>query len=163
MNEKLAEIELLSYSIKAESLDKIDTMVFFTKKGLPLDIATRLLALWDKAAKIGNKIISVGKIILLKIIDFIKENPTMAIGMAIGGCLGFLLSWIPVLGPWLIPILAIVGGVCGLQKDEINQRDPKSDLQAIFNLLGDSLEVIKKSLQLIVDIFKAVKMGLIND
>ena len=43
MNEKLAEIELLSYSIKAESLDKSDTMVFLTKMGLPLDIATRLL------------------------------------------------------------------------------------------------------------------------
>jgi hypothetical protein len=117
MNEKLAEIELLSYSIKAESLDKSDTMVFLTKMGLPLDIATRLLSLWDKAAKVGDKIISIGKIILLKIIDFIKENPTMAIGMALGGCLGFLLSGIPVLGPWLIPILAIVGGVIGLQKE----------------------------------------------
>ena len=163
MNEKLAEIELLSYSIIAESLDKSDTMVFLTKMGLPLDIATRLLSLWDKIGKVGDKIISIGKIILLKIIDFIKENPTMAIGMAIGGCLGFLLSWIPGLGLWLIPIFAIVGGVCGLQKDEINTRDPKSDVQAIFNLLGDSLEVIKKSLQLIVDIFKAVKMDLIND
>ena len=163
MNEKLAEIELLSYSIKAESLDKSDTMVFLTKMGLPLDIATRLLSLWDKAAKVGDKIISIGKIILLKIIDFIKENPTMAIGMALGGCLGFLLSGIPVLGPWLIPILAIVGGVIGLQKEEANTRDPKTDVQAIFNLLGDSFEVIKKSLQLIVDIFNAVKMDLIND
>jgi len=163
MNEKLAEIELLSYSIKAESLDKSDTMVFLTKMGLPLDIATRLLSLWDKVAKVGEKIISIGKIILLKIIDFIKENQTMAIGMAIGGCLGFLLSGIPVLGPWLIPILAIVGGVIGLQKEQINTRDPKTDVQAIFNLLGDSFEVIKKSLQLIVDIFKAVKMDLIND
>jgi hypothetical protein len=87
----------------------------------------------------------------------------MAIGMALGGCLGFLLSGIPVLGPWLIPILAIVGGVIGLQKEEPNTRDPKTDVQAIFNLLGDSLEVIKKSLQLIVDIFNAVKMDLIND
>ena len=119
--------------------------------------------MWDKVAKVGGKIISIGKIILLKIIDFIKENTTMAIGMALGGCLGFLLSGIHVLGPWLIPILAIVGGVIGLQKEEPNTRDPKTDVQAIFNLLGDSLEVIKKSLQLIVDIFKAVKMDLIND
>lgn len=163
MNEKLAEIELLSYSIKAESLDKSDTMVFLTKMGLPLDIATRLLSLWDKAAKVGDKIIAIVGFSLIKSMIFKRIILPIDIGMALGGCLGFLLSGIPVLGPWLIPILAIVGGVIGLQKEEPNTRDPKTDVQAIFNLLGDSLEVIKKSLQLIVDIFKAVKMDLIND
>ncbi|MEA3522786.1 MAG: hypothetical protein U9R50_07405, partial [Campylobacterota bacterium] len=136
------------------------------------------------AKDIAGKTIEVGKIIVMKIIDFIKENPTLSIGMAIGGAVGALAAFIPFIGPFIAPLTvglgvaagAIIGNqlsdvnVTGIAKDMINDTDYVSEEEAelaykkveelidspITTTLKNAIDIAKKFFKLLKEIFLAI-------
>lgn len=156
-----ANLELAVLDAKAQELDRLDVFTRFTNAGLPPEIVLRLEELWEKTKVVGEKIVHIGKIIILEIIRFIEENPNLAIGVALGASVGALVSLVPYLGPALSPLSIAIGvafgGVAGSRLDR-GQKAGKG-------VVGISQEVIilaKKFFELFAAIFMALKDDLEN-
>ena len=106
-----ADLELTLLNADAESIPSSDLYVWLRESGLPSEVAIRLHSLVDTSAKVGGRVISIGKIILIKIIEFVKAHPNMAIGIAVGAAIGALVSMIPFLGVYLAPIVTVISTV----------------------------------------------------
>ena len=129
-----------------------DTMVVDAiNRGLPPEVITRLKELWEKTKVVAGEVISVGKIIVQQILEFIKSNPKLSIGMAIGAAVAVLISGIPVLGPLLAPIAAAVSivyfGSVGALMDK--GKNPGS-------ISEGAIELATKFFELLKSIFNAV-------
>lgn len=144
-----AQIELLKLNAEAEKMDRADIFTWLTKLGVPQKIIFQLQALWEKTKKLANQTISIGKIILLKIIEFCKAHPHAAIGMLLGAACGALVSLIPFIGPLLAPLMTVIGAVYGLAKGA--KLDSKTD--STFESL---IAVAKDFFILLKDIFTLV-------
>jgi D-arabinose 5-phosphate isomerase GutQ len=62
-----ANLKLALWNVEANSIPDSDLYVWISNSGVPDDIATRLYELIQHTKKIGNKVISIGKIILQRI------------------------------------------------------------------------------------------------
>jgi hypothetical protein len=105
-----ANLELALLQVEADSVSSSDLYLWLRESGLPPEIAIRLKDLIDFTKKVGEKILSLGKIIVMKLIEFARKNPNLIIGMALGASLSFLVSAVPYLGP----ILALVAAPFGI-------------------------------------------------
>ena len=97
--EALLDVSMMN----AEVADKSFTDVFveLSNKGLPADIITRLEGIWNKTKPIAGEIVQIGKIIVLKILEFIRENSGLAIGLALGAAISAVIGMIPYIGPYI--------------------------------------------------------------
>ena len=105
------ELSLLNAESCSTRFDELATRLL--DRGLPAEVVTRLAALWERTEIVAGEVISVGRIILGKIIDFIEANPLIAAGVALGAAFAALAASVPLLGPLLAPFLtpvAIAGG-----------------------------------------------------
>lgn len=129
-------------------VDRSKLRAWLFKKGLPIEIVTRLDDLWEDTRTISGRVITVGKIIFCRIIEFIKTYPHAAIGALIGAAIGALMNGVPILGPMLAPLStslgALIGAVGGAQLDT-----GKGDLQSIIMVARDFF-------MMIIDIFNAI-------
>lgn len=125
MSEAEARLEIGLLNTKIADFDEIDFAVMLTNAGLPQEIVTRLGTLSSYTHPIGGHVIEIGKIILMKIWDFIKAHPNLAVGIAIGAALGALTQLIPFIGSIissiLTPLLAFLGGLAGHHLDKRQQ------------------------------------------
>ncbi|MDR3299439.1 MAG: hypothetical protein LBU43_05435 [Candidatus Accumulibacter sp.] len=114
------DLELLE--IDAENVETGELYARLRALKLPREAAIRLEALVEVSRKIGGKIIAIGKIIVLKLLEFIRQHPNMVAGMALGAAVSVLCNAIPFLGTLLAPIaLAVgvaVGGIAGHRLDK---------------------------------------------
>jgi hypothetical protein len=101
----MLEFTLLNAETSGQSFD--DVMLDGMQRGIPPEMLTRMKSLWEQTKKIGNEVIEVGKIIVMKIIEFLKANPKLAASLAIGAAVYLLAHAIPLIGPWLAPLLAV--------------------------------------------------------
>jgi len=108
-----ADLELTILNAEAQRVDSSDIYAWLRDSGLPVEVSIRLKSFVEATSDVGDRVIAIGKIIFLKIIDFVKANSNMAIGIAIGACIGALSSMVPVLGPLLAPIAASIGMTIG--------------------------------------------------
>lgn len=164
MEKAKGKMDLLMLHAKAADFNVTDFIMELINKGLPNEIVTRLQLLGNQIKYIGEQSINIGNIILMKLWDFIKENPNLAVGFAIGlglaTLVGMLINLIPWIGAWLsgiiTPIIAIVtipiGTLKGHRLDKVAKGEPVSD-----SILEDLITIAKKFWTLIVDIFTAVK------
>ena len=161
MNENEAKLKLFIMNSKAQSYDKTDAFVFFINKGLPFEFSTRLEDLWDTTIEIGKDTINVGKIIIYHIIEFVKKNPNMAIGICIGAILSVLVGMIPFLGKLLMPLALtlgiIIGGVTGHKLDRKQTKEPEQSFPE------DLISAVKIFLQLLIDIYNSLKVYFTGD
>lgn len=131
-----------------KNVNRSKMRAWLLKKGLPIEVVTRLDDLWDDTKVIAGRVITVGKIIFCRILEFIKTYPHAAIGALIGAAVGALMNGVPLFGPWLAPLStslgAIVGAVGGAQLDT-----GKGDLQSV-------IIVAKDFFMMIIDIFNAI-------
>lgn len=157
MSEKLltpaqANIELIILSSEAEVMSSSDFYAWLKERGLPDEIAIRFKDLADLTAKIGKSVINVGKIILIRIIDFVKAHPNMAVGIAIGAACGALTGAVPIIGPYLaplgIPLGMAIGAVAGHQND-IGQHQQFGYIA----LAQDVIQVATDFLKLLIELF----------
>jgi len=158
MVKEKAELEMLVLNGEANRFDKLNIFTDFINKGLPQEIITRLDSLWNMTKTISGEIVNVGRIILVKIWEFVQENTNLTIGVAIGVAIGSLVSLVPFLGSFLAPIGmalgALIGGVTGERLDRIAKGEMVSEKSG---MIEGSIMVAKKFFKLLADIFNALK------
>ena len=161
MVKEKAQLKILSLNAEMMAVDKIDMITDFVNRGLPQVIVNRLNDLWDFTKDIAGEVISIGKIILTKIWEFVKENTNMSIGIVIGVAIGSLVNLIPFLGPLLSPIAIIIGAIVGGTKGEKLDRLARGEVVSDNEGVIDSLIIMaKKFFHLISDIFNTLKTDL---
>jgi ElaB/YqjD/DUF883 family membrane-anchored ribosome-binding protein len=153
-----ARLELIVSSAEAESMSGSDFYAWLKDKNFSDEAAIRLKALADLTADVGGKIINMGKIILMKIQEFVKAHPNLALGVAIGAAIAAFVSLIPLLGPILAPIAAMAGIALGALhghrldkiesgKVQVHQADP---------LFQEVMEIATVFFKLFADIVNSV-------
>lgn len=149
-----ANLELVILSAEAEAMSSGDFYAWLKDQGLPDEVAIRLKAVAEITAEVGKRVINVGKMILIKIMEFVKAHANLAIGIAIGAAIGVLVGAIPWIGPFLAPIATLiavsVGAFAGHRLDKADAGTPQnSGLVAIGQ---DIIEIATAFFKLLVDI-----------
>lgn len=156
-----ANLELALLNAEAEAIPSRDLYLWLRESGLPSEVAIRLRSLVDTSVLIASKIISVGKIILLRIIDFIKANPQLALGIAIGAAVGALSSMIPFFGPYVAPVATAIGvtigAVAGHRNDKIARGENVNT--GVVAIAQDVIEIAREFFILFAEIFNTIFPG----
>jgi uncharacterized membrane protein len=154
-----ANFKMALWQVEADSMSSSDLYVWIASSGLPDDIAIRLHELANYTDKVGNKVISVGKIILIKIIEFIKAHPYLSIGVALGAVVGLFVNTIPFIGQILAPLATVlgitIGAIAGHRLDKRRQGKEVYDLN-IIGVTEEIIEIAKEFFQLLIEVFSLV-------
>ena len=131
-----------------------DFYAWLKERGLPDEAAIRLKAVAEITAEVGKRLINVGKMILIRIMEFVKAHPNLAIGVAIGAAIAAVVNAIPWIGPFLAPIATVigvtVGAISGHRLDKAAAGTPQnSGLVAIGQ---DIIEIATAFFNLLMDI-----------
>lgn len=135
----MLEFTLLNAETYGQSFD--DVVLEGLQRGIPPELLTRMKSLWEKTKQIGNEVIEVGKIIVMKIIEFLRNNPKLAASLAIGAAVYLLAHAIPFIGPLLAPLLAAVAAIYAF---------------GTLSSLDDFINLAKEFFAMLVGIFNAV-------
>lgn len=159
MNPTIAEAKLMALHANAVDMNWTDAVVNFTNNNVPVEVITRLKELWGTTKIIGEQVYEVGKILVMKIIEFILANPKMAIGAVIGAAVGSLTNAIPWIGSMLAPLSMAIGSFFGAVAGHRLDKIAKGELDSFnnSNIFADLITVAKEFWIVIVEIFKALK------
>jgi len=116
-----AELELALMQAESDSMASSDLYLWLRECGLSPEIAVRLKELVNVTQRIGNKVVSIGKLIVMKLRDFIMAHKGLAIGTVLGAAIASLVAAIPLLGSLLAPLGGLLGlaiAVTGHQRDK---------------------------------------------
>ena len=116
-----AELELALMQAESDSMASSDLYLWLRECGLSPEIAVRLKELVNVTQRIGNKVVSIGKLIVMKLRDFITAHKNLAIGTVLGAAIASLVTATPLLGSILAPLGALLGlmiAVTGHQRDK---------------------------------------------
>jgi hypothetical protein len=151
MKQQDALLELSMLNAESTEYDFTDVKVKCIKNGIPIEIITRMENLWQTTKLIAGEIVAIGKIIVMKIYDFVVANTHLAMGMALGVSLGAIIAIIPIFGPLLSPLVAsvsvIYGGIQGSKMDHNTQNSMEALILAakgVFQLLADIVMALKQ-------------------
>lgn len=140
-NRAMLELTLLNAETAGSTFDEF--VLSGLARNVPPEILTRMKELWDKTKQVGDEVIAIGKIIVLKIIDFLKKHPKLAASLAIGAAVYVLSNGIPVIGHFLAPLLAtlttlgVYASSTTLEETIQLAKDFFSMLVGILNALAD--------------------------
>jgi hypothetical protein len=156
-----AELELALMQAESDSLASSDLYLWLRECGLPPEAAIRVKELVAVTCRIGNKIVSVGKLIVMQLREFIAAHKNLAIGSLMGAAIATLVAAIPFLGSMLAPLGALFGlavAVAGHRSDVtgsdvgVNIFELPQDLVAIarnfFDFFIQTLQVVMSELAL---------------
>lgn len=154
-----ARFEMALWQAEADMAGSSDLYIRLTEMGLPSELAIRLKELLDLVKPIGDKMVSIGKIIVLKLIEFIEKHPNLATGVALGAAVSSLIASIPFLGPILAPVampLGIaVGAIAGRRVDKAQGGKMNSDV-GLISIAQDVIEIARAFFQLFIDTLMAI-------
>lgn len=153
VDEAKFELALLNGDISEYS--RIDAITDLTNIGVPQEIITRINPLWEKTTEIAGQVFNVGKIVVLQIIEFVKVNPNLAWGIALGTAIGLLMSSIPFIGQWLLPLSVAIGAIAGHRIDR--ELSGEKIAEGLIELGKDVIGIARKFFQLLINIFTALK------
>ena len=162
MTKEQAELELALLQADADSMTSSDLYVWLLNCGLPPEVVAKLHELIGKTRKVGEKVIAVGKIVIMKIIEFVKENPNLAIGLAVGAVIGVLVSAIPFLGSLLAPIAVALGLIAGHRLDRMAAGEDVSSNLNLGTIAEDVIQIARKFLTLLIEIFNLIFKGVLD-
>ena len=152
-----ANFEFTLWNAEAEATTSSDFYLWLRESGLPSEVAIRLMKMVDHTEEVAGRIISIGKIILIKIIEFVKAHPNLSIGVAVGAALSLLASTIPFLGAFLAPIVGLlgitVGAVAGHRLDKLAKGQTVNTRVEVIEIGRDVIEIAKEFFKLLIDIF----------
>ena len=156
-----ANLELAILNAEAESMSSADIYAWLKGLGLSDEAAIRLKGIADMTAEVGKRVINVGKLVLMKIAEFVKAHPNLAIGVAIGAAIGALVGLIPWIGPYLAPIATLIGVTVGaLAGHRIDKTASGLPHQTGLVALGqDVIEIATLFFKLLADIFNLTLVG----
>ncbi|MBW4644208.1 MAG: hypothetical protein KME23_14690 [Goleter apudmare HA4340-LM2] len=158
-----ANLKMSLWNAEVEAITSSEFYGYLQNMGLPEEIVTRLHDLISRSLKIGKKLISIGKIVLFKIIEFVKAHPFLVAGAGICAVVGLaiynLIISIPVLGTWLEPIaralgisITLTGAIVGHALDKKFQgvgQNISEIASEFFKLLTDVINAVSHELAFI--------------
>lgn len=151
----LFELTLLNAEMSREQFD--DFIVMGLNRAIPAEIITRLQSLWEFTKEIAGEVVAIGKIIVQKIIEFLKANPKLGVGIALGAAVGALIATIPFLGPLLAPLATglamLYGAAVGATKDA--GADSSDTYESVLILAKKFFELLQGIMISIKDYFVA--------
>lgn len=151
-----ANLKLAIMQANADALSSNDLYVLIHQLGLPSEISMRIYELGKQTRKIGEKVVSIGKIIVTKIIEFVQAHPNLFIGAALGAAVGFLVNSVPLLGPVLSPLATLIavtfGSVVGHRMDKGQTGTEVGLVESTENVI----EIAREFFQLLVDTLSTV-------
>jgi len=149
------------WQVDADSMTSSDLYAWLVDSGLPHEVTIRLHELASYTKKSGSKVLAVGKIILIKIIEFIKAHPNLAMGVALGAAVGLLVNSVPVLGSVLAPLATVlgitIGAIAGHRLDK-----GKEVNEGIIGVAQDIIEIAREFFKLLIDVFNAIFRNVIT-
>lgn len=151
-----ANLKLALWNADASAVNGTELYVELHQLNLPDAVTSQLHEFIYTTKEIAGKVINIGKIVILKILDFIKAHPFlvtgMAIGAVIGSVIGSLITSVPLLGPILSPIALALGITITAAGVVIGHRLDKQ-----FQEVGQDIgEIIQEFFSLFVDVFRTV-------
>lgn len=156
-----ANLKMALWQVDADSMSSSELYVWLNDSGLPHEVTIRLHELASYTKKAGNKVLAVGKIVLIKIIEFVKAHPNLAIGIALGAAVGLLVSSVPFIGPVLAPLAAVlgitVGAIAGHRLDQGYRQ-----VDGIVGVTQDFIQIARLFFQLLIDVFNAAFRNVIT-
>lgn len=151
-----ANLKLAIWNAEAESVKSGNLYIELQTLGLPEEVVSRLHQILTYTKKVAGKVFSVGKIVLLKIIEFVKAHPFLVAGMGIGAVVGSaiasLIISIPFIGQLLAPLAAILGVTVAAVGAVVGHRLDKQ----FQNVGEDIVEIAQHFFALLADIFNTV-------
>lgn len=150
-----SRLKLAMWSAEVESLSSGDFYIWLQETGLPESVVTRLHELVSKTMQVGEKLISIGKVLLFKILSFVKENPCLVAGAGIGAAVGAaiysLICSLPLgIGAFLEPIakfLCIGAFSVGVGVGHSLDREIKNISQNLIEAARDFFHTVIEVLQ----------------
>jgi hypothetical protein len=151
-----AILKLALWNAEAAAVTSSELYMQIQGLGLPEEIVTRLHELITLIRKVAGKVFAIGKIVLMKILEFVKAHPLLVVGMGIGAVIGnaiaSLIISIPCLGTFLAPTAALlqktftmIGAVGGHRLDKQFQgigNDVVDIVQKFFSLFANVLNTV---------------------
>lgn len=159
MNSNMAQVKLMALHADTSKMSWTDAVVHFTNNGIPPEVVTRLKDLWEVTKTIGEQVYEIGKILVIKIIEFIMANPGMAIGAVLGAAVGSLTSMIPWIGVMIAPLATSIGAFFGAIAGHRLDKLAKGELNSYkdSSMFADLITIAKEFWKTIVEIFQALK------
>ncbi|WP_035800285.1 DUF2273 domain-containing protein [Crocosphaera chwakensis] len=151
-----ANFKLALWQAQADSMSDSDLYVWISDSGFVDDVAIRLHQLISTTKTIQGKVISIGKIILIKIVEFIKQHPYLSAGVALGIIIGLLVNSIPFIGQILAPLATVlgitIGAIAGHRRDKRMQgKDIAND--TFLGVAEEVVEIAHDFFKLMIEIF----------
>ncbi len=156
-----ANLKMALGQVDADSKSSTDLYVWLNDSGLHHEVTIRLHELASYTKKAGNKVLAVGKIVLIKIIEFVKAHPNLATGIALGAAVGLLASSVPIIGPVLAPLAAVLGITVGAIAGHRLDRGYRQ-VDGIVGVTQDFIQIAQVFFQLLIDVFNAVFRNVIT-
>ena len=154
-----ANLQLSLWNAEAENTLEDDIMAKLLALGVPPEVVTRLREFWNYTKRVGEKLVSIGKIVTLKIIEFIEAHPHLAIGAALGAAVGVFIHQVPILGQVLAPLATCIGAFVGATIGHGLDKNAKGTERlpaSIGALINDAAEVAMLFFRLLITVLNAV-------
>ena len=151
-----ANLKLALWNAQADSTKSSEVYAQLQELSLPKEFISRLHELITFTKKVGGKVFAVGKIVLLKILEFVKAHPFLVVGAGIGAVVGAaiagLITSVPFLGQVLVPVAAALGITVTVMGAVVGYRLDKQ-----FPNVGEDVgEIVKDFFSLFADVFNTV-------
>ena len=156
-----ANLKMALWQVDADAMSSSDLYVWLNDIGLPHEVTLRLHELATYTKKAANKVLLIGKILLIKIIEFVKAHPNLAIGVAVGVAVEILANSIPFVGPLLAPLATALGIPIGaIAGHRLDRGKEMSD--GIIGIVQEIIEIAKAFFQLMIDVFNTIFCNVIT-
>lgn len=159
-NEKAAEFKLKLNETEAEHTSKEDVFAKLLARGVHPEIVFRLERVWHYTRRVGKRMVHIGRLAVVKILEFIEAHPQMCIGALLGAAVGALMNGIPVLGHILAPVSvaigAIFGAVVGHDLDREDAGLPNRHGNSLRQTIEALVEIAKEFFRLFIQMVNLV-------
>ena len=147
-----ANLNLALWQAEADSMNSSELYAWLVDSGLPHEVAIRLHDLIGVTKPVGNKLFAIGKIILIKIIEFVKAHPFLVVGAAVGAAVATLITSVPFVGQLLAPVAMALGITITAVGAVVGHR-----LDKCFQGVGEDIfEIAKEFFKLVTDVFNTI-------
>ncbi len=148
-SQSLAQLSILNAEVG--DVDFEDVLVRELIARWPPELVTRLEDLWSATREIAGEIVAVGKIIVLKILEFIRAHPKIAIGAAVGAIVGVLTSAIPFIGSLIAPLATTVSVLYGAAIGAAMEKGDHS-----LSPISGGIALVEAFFELFIAIFRGI-------
>jgi len=112
----------------------------------PREYKAVLMELTKVTVTVGKVIFKVGKVVLNLLIEVIRQFPMTACGLLIGFVLGVIAAHIPligwILGPLIVPLFTLAGGVIGFLTDMSNKINNQSVVNQLQGMIQEKFSAL---------------------